>query len=138
MKVVNFITHPVFLLFSFCFIIISGEDMAGFYIMYLYFGLIQTAEIHCIIGLAGIILLVPGILIAQRKQASSIYLLNIIGAMCMMLSLLLFFFNDEQRYNINTFYQFIPFCTIILFCLLALIFLAGNIKTLLRPGLIKK
>jgi len=137
MRLKNIITHPFAVIISFMIVLISGEHVGGFYIIYLLMG-ITHGTFASLLGIAGIALHVPGLLIAQRKQASSIYLLNIIGTICMMLSLFLFFFNDEQRYNISTFYQFIPFCTIILFCLLALIFLAGNIRTLLRPGLIKK
>lgn len=137
MTLKNIITHPFAVLISFMIVLISGEHVGGFYIIYLLMGITHGA-IHSLLGMAGIALLVPGLLTPQRKQVSSIYLLNIIGAVCMLLSLFLFFFNDEHRYNIGTFYQFIPFCTIILFCLLSLIFLAGNIRILLRPGLIKK
>lgn len=137
MTLKNIIKHPLAVMISFMIVLISGEHIGGFYIIYLLMG-ITHGTIHTLLGMAGIALLVPGLLITQRKQASSIYLLNIIGAVCMLLSLFFFFFNDEQRYNISTFYQFIPFSTIILFCFLSLIFLAGNIRTLLRPGLIKK
>ncbi|CAN5396050.1 hypothetical protein BH10BAC2_BH10BAC2_46390 [soil metagenome] len=137
MRLRNIITHPLAVMISFMIVLISGEHVGGFYIIYLLIG-VTHGTIASLLGMAGIALLVPGLLMAQRKQASSIYLLNIIGAICMIVSLFLFFFNDEQRYNINTFYQFVPSCTIILFCLLTLIFLAGNIRILLRPGLIKK
>lgn len=133
----NIIRHPLAVMISFMIVLISGEHVGGFYIIYLLMG-ITHGTVHSLLGMAGIALLVPGLLTPQRRQASSIYLLNIIGAICMILSLFLFFFNDEQRYNISTFYQFIPFCTIILFYFLALLFLAGNIRTLLKPGLIKK
>jgi|KBSMisStandDraft_5_1062788.scaffolds.fasta_scaffold2202695_1 uncharacterized membrane protein YfcA len=137
MKLRNIITHPLAVMISFMIVLISGEHVGGFYIIYLLMG-ITHGTVPSLLGIGGIILLAPGLLIAQRKQASSIYLLNITGILLMMLSLFLFFFNDIQRYNINTFYQFIPFCTIILFCLLALLFLFGNIRTLFKPGLIKK
>ncbi|QEC69301.1 hypothetical protein FRZ67_19050 [Panacibacter ginsenosidivorans] len=137
MSLRNIITHPLAVMISFMIVLISGEHVGGFYIIYLLMG-ITHGTIPSLFGIAGIVLLVPALLIAQRKQAISIYLLNIVGILFMILSLFLFFFNDEQRYNINTFYQFIPFCTITLFCLLALIFLAGNIRILLRAGLIKK
>ncbi|HNP25072.1 MAG TPA: hypothetical protein PKL37_23550 [Panacibacter sp.] len=137
MTLKNIITHPLAVMISFMIVLISGEHIGGFYIIYLLMG-VTHGTIHSLLGMAGIALLVPGLLITQRKQASSIYLLNIIGAICMLFSLFLFFFNDEQRYNVSTFYQFIPFSTVILFCLLSLIFLTGNIRTLLRPGLIKK
>ena len=137
MKLRNIITHPLAVMISFMIVLISGEHVGGFYIIYLLMG-ITHGTVPSLLGIGGIILLAPGLLIAQRKQASSIYLLNITGILLMMLSLFLFFFNDIQLYNINTFYQFIPFCTIILFCLLALLFLFGNIRTLFKPGLIKK
>lgn len=131
------IMHPLALIISFMIILISGQHTGGFYIIYLVMGVLHGA-VHALLGFAGIVLLLPGLIIEQRKQASSIYLLNIFGTICMFLSLFLFFFMDEQQYNAATFYQVIPLCTIVLFCFLAVIFLTGNIRTLFKPGLIKK
>ena len=90
MALKNIITHPLAVMISFMIVLISGEHVGGFYIIYLLMG-IAHGTIHSLLGMAGIALLVPGLLTPQRKKASSIYLLNIMGTICMIFSLFFFF-----------------------------------------------
>jgi hypothetical protein len=126
--VIIFLTHPVLIATSFCFIIISGEAMGGFYLLYLLFGLMHGG-LHSIIGFAGIILLLISTSLSDMKLR---ILLRIAGLCCMITSLIRFFTQPGGSYNFDTFYQTTPLISLGIFCILSLIFLFANISTLIR------
>ena len=127
MKALKVITHPYTLIISFLLIIISGEHLGGFYALYLLLAL-YYAGIHSLLGLGGIILLIvtkrTGI---KNKETSWPNVLNIVGAVLLVLSLVWFFYWDKEGYNYGTFYQFIPRLSLILFGLTALLFIGRNL-----------
>ena len=63
MKAIQVITHPVTLIISFLFILISGEHWGGFYILYLLLAL-PHGGLHALLGFVGIVILV----IAMNKK----------------------------------------------------------------------
>ncbi len=107
-------------------ILISGESFGGFYLLYLLLAL-PNGGIHAILALLGIVLLLFSYHKFKRKKSYWMEpVINIIGAMLLVLSLFFFFFND-QGYNDSTFHQALPLTTIIIFSLLIISFLADNI-----------
>ena len=120
-------SNPYTLIVSFCLILISGEHLGGFYALYLLLAL-YYAGIHALLGLGGII-----VLIATRKTRNKIKepawpnILNIVGAALLILSLIWFFYWDKDGYNYGTFYQFVPRLSLILFGLIALLFIGRNL-----------
>ena len=127
MKALKFITHPYTLIVSFCLILISGEHLGGFYALYLLLAL-YYAGIHSLLGLGGIV-----VLIATRKRGVKNKenfwpnVLNIFGALLLIFSLVWFFYSDKDGYNYGTFYQFLPRLSLILFGLIAFLFIGRNL-----------
>ncbi|MEP7374574.1 MAG: hypothetical protein ABI675_14365 [Chitinophagaceae bacterium] len=131
MKTFNILTHPVLLIVSFLFILISGEHMGGFYLMYLLIALPHGSS-HALLGLIGVLLLV--ISYTRYKRAYSPFIgpvLNILGVCCLVLSLAIFFYKDKQGYNDGTFEQLVPQITLTIFGLLSLLFIISNV---VRPS----
>ena len=128
MKKIKIITQPVTLIICFLLILISGEHLGGFYLLYILLGL-PHGEIHSVLAAAGI-----GILIFNQikyKNESNYLvapLLNISGLLLLILSLFLFFHNDRNHYNYSTFYQTVPLIIFGLFNLLAIVFLLTNLS----------
>jgi hypothetical protein len=127
MKATKIITHPYLLIAIFLLIIVSGEHWGGFYLLYLLLALPHGGA-HAICAVLGIAILLFSY---HKYHRSRIYiienLLNIIGALLLLLSLFLFFYNDKRGYNSGTFSQAVPLIVLGLFSLVALCFLADNI-----------
>lgn len=127
MKALKILSHPYLLMISFLFILISGENFGGFYLLYLLMAL-TYGGIHAILALIGISLLLFGY---HRFKRMKVYLvepiINIAGALMLIFSVILFFYNDKQGYNYGTFYQTVPMITLIVFSLLVLFFLGDNL-----------
>ena len=127
MKALKFIAHPYTLIISFLLIIISGEHLGGFYVLYLLLALYH-AGIHSLLALAGIILLIVSKNISVKSKMNSLpNLLNIGGAVLLALSVIWFFYTDKEGYNYGTFYQFVPRLTLVLFGLIDLLFIGRNL-----------
>ncbi len=128
-KMVRILTHPILLILSFCFLIISGEAMGGFFLIYLLFGL-PHGGLHSILGFAGIALLIIALYSSKHNHKSEV--LQITGALCFAGSLICFFTQPGASYNYDTFYQTVPLSTIILFTVLLLFFVAVNIHRIIK------
>ena len=79
MKTFNILTHPLLLITSFLFILISGEHLGGFYLMYILIAL-PHGGIHSLLALTGIVLLVCSY--SKYKSTNKIFLiptLDILG-----------------------------------------------------------
>lgn len=127
MKAIKIITHPVLLIISFLFILISGKSFGGFYMLYLLLAL-PHGGVHSLVAVAGILLLVFALVRFRRENKYMIEaIINIIGAACLVISLFLFFNKDKSGYNEGTFEQIVPQMTLLLFGLLVLSFALFNI-----------
>ena len=102
--------HPVTISLLFCFLIISGESSAVFYFFALLLGFVHGV-FHCIIGVAGIVFLLASIVSKSNYK----HLLDIIGALCMLISLIRFFTQPGADYNYNTFRESVPLILMIVF-----------------------
>lgn len=127
MKTIKIITHPVVLISSFLFILISGEHFGGFYLLYLLMAL-PHGSIHSLLAVTGIGLLVASYIKFRRENKFVVEaIINILGAACLILSLFVFFYNDSSGYNRGTFEQWVPQMTLLLFGLLIIAFALYNI-----------
>jgi len=130
MKRINFISHPITLIVCFLFIIISGQHLGGFYVVYILLGL-PHGGIHCLLAAAGIGLLLLSYFKYKRQQITiGEPVLNVAGVVLLFLSLVFFFYNDREHYNYGTFYQIVPMLTLSLFGIVAVIFLIRNLTRL--------
>lgn len=127
MKVFKFLSHPYTLIICFLMILISGEHLGGFYILYILLAL-PHGGIHAILALAGIgILLASYYKFNRRKTYRIAFFLNIAGLALLFLSIYLFFFNDKQHYNWGTFEQTVPLISLFFTGLIAILFLIDNL-----------
>ncbi len=128
MKALKIITHPYTLIVSFGLIMISGEHLGGFYALYLLLAL-YYGGIHSLLGLAGVVLLIVSRNVNTRSKHSGLpIILNIGGALFMILSLLVFFYRDKDGYNYGTFAQAVPLISLSLFSIIVLLFIAKNLR----------
>lgn len=124
-KIKKVITNPLVIIFFFCFIIISGEEMGGFYMFYIFLGLPHFV-LHSLFGLTGVVCL----LFTFYSRATRIFL-NLIGAFCMVISLISFFLQPNGKYNYQTFYSGLPLTTIAVFACVIILFIYFNVTALL-------
>lgn len=108
--------HPVTISLLFCFLIISGESSAFFYIVLLIMGSLEGV-LHSLLGLAGLILLILSLLVSKQYQK---HLFDIAGVVCMLVSLIRFFTQPGADYNYNTFRESVPLTMLVIFVSLLL------------------
>lgn len=127
MKAFKILTHPYTVIITFFLIMISGQHLGGFYLMYLLLAL-PFGGIHSLLALFGILLL---LLCYHKYRRKKIYIvesiMNILGILLLLLSLFFFFYNDKQHYNYGTFDQLVPQISLIIFFIVAMSFLANNL-----------
>ncbi|MEO6729817.1 MAG: hypothetical protein ABIN01_01275 [Ferruginibacter sp.] len=132
MKAIKILSHPFVLVICFLMILISGQHLGGFYLLYILLGLSHGA-IHSLLAIAGV-----GVLLFSnyKYKRAFVYLiepiLNISGVILLSLSLFLFFYNDKQQYNYSTLYQTVPLITIAIFVMSVATFVSINLKKLQR------
>ena len=126
MKMIKLFTHPVVIIIAFLLILINGEHLGGFYLLYILLGLPHGA-VHSLLAIVGIGLLFFTNYKYQQQFIFNIEpVLNIMGGIMILLSLFLFFYNDKSHYNYGTFYQTIPVILLSVFSLLVAGFLFNN------------
>jgi len=126
MKMIKLFTHPVVIIIAFLLILISGEHLGGFYLLYILLGLPHGA-VHSLLAIVGIGLLFFTNYKYQQQFIFNIEpVLNIMGGIMILLSLFLFFYNDKSHYNYGTFYQTIPVILLSIFSLSVAGFLFNN------------
>lgn len=123
-KTINVISHPLLIILFFCFLIISGEESAAFYITILMRGL-PYHVLQSYLGFSGIILMITGWLL-QKKKGS--YIVNVVGAFALLASLVIFFLQPGGSYNYNTFRELVPLLLLSLFLLLIALFISRNVR----------
>lgn len=106
-------------IFSYCFIIISGDHMGGPWIAYLILPLFfLQIDLVSIFGLFALTLL----LVNFTKKNQEKLTLHLIGIGCMYTSLILFFTRNSTNYNLQSFHQTIPIISMSIFVLLSLLY----------------
>lgn len=123
----NIITHPYIVIISFFIIMISGQHLGGFYLLYLLLAL-PHGGMHSLLALFGIVLLLISYNKYKRKKIYLIEsIINMVAIVLLILSLFSFFYNDKEHYNFGTFYQIVPQITLVAFSVIALTFLLDNV-----------
>ena len=127
MKAIQIITHPVTLIISFLFILISGEHLGGFYMLYLLLAL-PYGGLHAVLGFVGIITLIVTLnKTLQIKAHKNTLLLRLLGVLFLVASLLAFFMQKGGGYNYGTFSQLMPIITLIFFIFFASCLIVYNV-----------
>lgn len=119
--------HPVTICLLFCFLIISGEESAFFYIFVLLLGL-PHGVLHSILGITGMLLLLSS---GFMKERSALYILRLAGALCLILSLVRFFTQPGASYNYNTLRESVPLILLLIFAFLLLLFMINQVYLLI-------
>lgn len=121
------VTHPLLIIFLFCVILISGEEIGGFYLFYILLGLLHLA-LHAVLGFLGIACL----LFAYRNKTLIGSSLRVLGAILMISSLTYFFLQPNGNYNYDTFHLALPLSTLIVFSIMTIVFTLINISELIH------
>ena len=142
MKLFKILSHPYTLILSFLFILISGQHLGGFYVMYIFLGLPHGA-IHSLLGFLGIIVLAATHHSAWSRNSPLRQGLNVTGLGLLFASPYFFFMNDKQHYNWGTFDETLPLATLFFAGFITLCFLVGNfwqphVKSNARQGILSK
>ena len=130
MKLLKIIGHPVTVMVMFLFIIIIGEHLGGFYLLYILLGLPYGAP-HSIIALAGLLTMLLGCKLDRRRQAFLKPPLYFIGVSAKTVALITFF-KESEGYNDNTFSQTVPVISICLFAFFSICCLVLSVCTAVK------
>ena len=125
MKLFRILSHPYLLLFCFSFMVISGESMGGFYILYILMGLLHGV-LQSLLGFYGMLLLLIAHHLPLKQNVFIRQVLNVAGVFLMAASVFFFFRNDTAHYNWATFEQSFPLFTLALTSIIAVCFLIGS------------
>jgi hypothetical protein len=127
MKTVKILVHPVSLIICFLMIIISGQHLGGFYLLYLLLAL-PHGSIHALLGISGAILLLINHYWIKLSVNKYVFIfINAVGSFLLAMSLYVFFINDKEHYNYGTFSQTVPLITLALFGIVFISFFINNI-----------
>ncbi len=130
MKAIKIISHPATIIICFLSILISGQHLGGFYLLYILLGLPHGA-IYSILAFTGVAILIFSNYKYKREFNYLMEpLLNIAGVIMLILSLIIFFIKDKEHYNYSTFYQTVPQIIMVVFVLLTFSFLIYNLLKL--------
>ena len=130
MKLLKIIGHPVFVMCVFLLILISGESLGGFYLLYILLGILHGAP-HALLAVIGLCMLFIGYKFWSTKSAIIKPCLYILGIAVMVLALVVFF-ERSKGYNDGTFSQTIPIISLVVFSLCAFCCLINSFIMLTR------
>lgn len=126
MKLFKILSNPYTLILCYSFIMISGEHWGGFYATYVLLAL-PAGYIHSLLAVAGMIAIIVNYH-WMGKQTNKItgQLMNVLGVLLLLASIVYFFKKDVRQYNWGTFEQGYPLFTICLAALVSICFLLGT------------
>ena len=104
-------------LFSFCILLVGSAYFGGPYVFFLWHA-VQELYAYAIFGWMAIVIIICALFFNGRGEA----VLQFIGLVLMMVSLLVFIFSAEHAMNIYVWRQLMPLLTLALFG-----FMAGNV-----------
>jgi hypothetical protein len=125
MTILKYLGHPFTVMIAFCAILITGEHFAGFYIVYILLAL-PYGTLHAILGIIGIGLL---FIVGNMSKTNRYYkgALQLVAATCVVLSLIIFFYNRYRYNNSITFHETVPLLSLVLFGLIWVLFTINSI-----------
>lgn len=110
MTIVKILGHPVMQLFSFCIILVGSAYFGGPFIFFL-FNAVQEAYVYAIIGWMGLTATLASLFLRGRGML----VMQFIGIVLMVASLLVFFFSAQHFMNMYVYRQVVPLLTLGLF-----------------------
>lgn len=123
MKLLTIISHPYTLLTSFFFIIVGGQQIDTFYLLYLVTGL-PNGSWYSIAGLLGIgVILYSHIRYREHDTSMDEHFTNLIGVIMLVLSLFLFFYSNSGAFDYGAFNQWVLLTSIMIFCIFVTCFI---------------
>lgn len=131
MKVIKILGNPVLAMSLFLLIIIEGKRFGGVYLLYILISLPHGAP-YAIIGILGLMSLLIGYNITNRKENLIKPMLYLIGTVLLILSLVVFFTKDPKGNNDATFEQAVPLISLLLFSISVICLLLQTIIKLTR------
>lgn len=132
MKTVQLFRHPYAIIISFFAIMISGQHLGGFYLLYILLALPHGSS-HALLALFGVLLLLS----VARKYAGITMpvignVLCILAVTLLVLSLFFFFYNDTHHYNYDTFKFWLSLVSLALFFFCSISSLVANFWVLIK------
>jgi hypothetical protein len=126
MSFFKIISHPYTLLTTYFILLISGEHMGGFYLLYVLLAL-PYGGLHSILAVAGGLIIFINYHTLRHKHLTLSKVVNILGLCLLFFSIYYFFWNDPKGYNLGTFRQAVPLASFIITGIFALCFLINNL-----------
>ena len=115
MKIREVISHPYTLVTSFFLITISGHSAGSVYFLYLALGVLY-GEVYSILGIVGIaVILFSHFKYKGYDQSMDECLINLAGAILLVLSLFLFFYSYAENFNLGAYDQASTFASLLVF-----------------------
>lgn len=126
-RLLQILSHYITVAILFCLIIISGQSTGFFYLTLLMLGLTHVL-LHSVLGIVGLVL----VFLSGGKKTSLVKAyIGLLGAFCMVLSLVRFFTQPGGGYNYPTFHQFVPLLTLTLFFVSLIFFVFRRLRSLI-------
>ena len=126
--IIKAITHPLFIIIYFMLLIINGENVSSLYCKYLLSGNLSI-KIYSIIGNIGWSILLLNFLINSKRSIFSI-IVNLIGFILIVLSIVLFFYADTNHYGYYTFSRPLPLLFFSGFISISILFMFRQLREL--------
>lgn len=122
MKLKKIISHPYTLVVSFSLITVTGQQAGGVYFLYLILG-ISYGAVYAILGTMGIaVILFSHFKYKRYDQSMDECLINLIGAVLLILSLFLFFYHNAAQLNFRIYAQLTTLISLFVFGILTTCF----------------
>lgn len=123
MKIKEIISHPYTLVTSFFLVTVTGDQADGIYFQYLIFGIPEGA-LYSIFGTIGIAVILFSHFKYKRYDLSmDECLINLLGAVLLILSLFLFFYHNADNFQFGTYGQTVTLATLLVFGILTTCFI---------------
>src|SRR5689334_8187432 len=115
MKFRRIISHPYTLMTSFFFIVVGAKPIGGIYFLYLILGLSYGA-VYSILDIGGIaVILFSHFQYKRLVQSIDDCVINLADDILLILSLLLFFYFEAERFNVSLHGQVFSLLNLIVF-----------------------
>lgn len=123
MKIRKILGHPYTLVTSFFLITITGQQASGIYFGYLVLGMSYGA-VYSILGTMGIaVILFSHFKYKRYDQSMDESIINLLGAVLLILSLFLFFYHNTDKLSVGIYGQAITLVTLLVFGVLTTCFI---------------
>ncbi|MBN8837164.1 MAG: hypothetical protein J0I09_07895 [Sphingobacteriia bacterium] len=113
MKIIQWLSHPLMQIISFCFLLVGSPYFGGPFIFFLYHAFFE-AYAYALIGMVAIVVTLVSLFIPAKGY------LQLTGLILMVASLLVFFFSSQHFMNASVFREGAPLLTLVLFVMISI------------------